>query len=702
MAYNIGINIVEVDGLGSPAIQGAPTSVAAFNVLTRRGAPNQPARITNFRQFTDRFGSYLANAHGAYMVKGFFDNGGRVAYVNRVLPDGETAAAVVLKDGTAAEADADTLTLEAGYRGHEDPGTWGNDLFVGVTHNASASSTLREVDPAVLTSGALGATTDLTGELTIELTVDGASVPTVLELSPTDFPDGVDSATREQIRDAINGATDEVTASVTGSDEIEIASTGQVATRTGAAFTSLTVAADYTPFGFSTGGSDTGDAAVLTGTATQLARVDGFDVGDAIQVSDGTTTEVGKVLRITPATHTIEWTPTLADPGVYSAANVEVSNLEFDLTIAVGGTENEDIVETWTALSMESDVENYVVDVINDAIQGSKYIVATDEGSGNGPGGNRPAAQSLTRVSPGTAGVAVPSNFTGDSSTRTGLYAFDPYDVQLVCCESDAPSVVTAALGYCATRGDCMFVGTVPEGYIGPDATAAVNYGTQFQGKKVYGALYGPYVQVIDPIGNGPNPSRFIPPTGHILGVYARIETSRGIHKAPAGDEANLRGVLDVAYRLSDVEHDNLVRNASVNGIRAVPGAGIVVDASRTLSTDTRWLYVNVRLLFNYVKSSLESGLSWVRQEPNRDRLWNQVKYGSVTPFLLGLYRQGAFGTGTPDEVFTVVCDASNNPPEEVDQGNFRVEIYFYPSKPAETIIIIVGQQPSGGSVSES
>jgi phage tail sheath protein FI len=186
------------------------------------------------------------------------------------------------------------------------------------------------------------------------------------------------------------------------------------------------------------------------------------------------------------------------------------------------------------------------------------------------------------------------------------------------------------------------------------------------------------------------------------LGVYARIETSRGIHKAPAGDEANLRGVLDVAYRLSDVEHDNLVRNASINGIRVVPGAGIVVDASRTLSTDTRWLYVNVRLLFNYVKSSLESGLSWVRQEPNRDRLWNQVKYGSVTPFLLGLYRQGAFGTGTPDEVFTVVCDASNNPPEEVDQGNFKVEIYFYPSKPAETIIIIVGQQPSGGSVAEA
>jgi phage tail sheath protein FI len=133
-----------------------------------------------------------------------------------------------------------------------------------------------------------------------------------------------------------------------------------------------------------------------------------------------------------------------------------------------------------------------------------------------------------------------------------------------------------------------------------------------------------------------------------------------------------------------------------------VPGAGIVVDSSRTLSTDVRWLYVNVRLLFNYVKSSLRQGLRWVRQEPNRDTLWTAVTYGSVRPFLLGLWRQGAFGTGEPDDVFTVICDETNNPPDEVDKGNFAVEIYFYPSKPAETVVITVGQQPSRAIATES
>jgi phage tail sheath protein FI len=186
------------------------------------------------------------------------------------------------------------------------------------------------------------------------------------------------------------------------------------------------------------------------------------------------------------------------------------------------------------------------------------------------------------------------------------------------------------------------------------------------------------------------------------MGVYARTETTRGIFKAPAGDGARLLGALDVEYRLSDAEHTDLVEMGSVNGIRAIPGAGIVIDASRTLSTDLRWRYVNVRLLFNYVKSSLKQGLRWVKQEPNRDQLWDAVKYGSVRPFLLGLWRQGAFGTGEPDEVFTIIVDATNNPPEEVDKGNFKLEVYFYPSKPAETILIVVGQQPSGATAAES
>jgi phage tail sheath protein FI len=209
-------------------------------------------------------------------------------------------------------------------------------------------------------------------------------------------------------------------------------------------------------------------------------------------------------------------------------------------------------------------------------------------------------------------------------------------------------------------------------------------------------------VIVSDPLGAGDNPLITVPPSGHVMGVYARIESLRGIWKAPAGDEAQLRGVIDVTDRFSDVDHTQLVREGAVNGIRPTPRAGIVIDASRTLSTDSRWLYVNVRLLFNFVKSSLRSGLSWVRQEPNKDQLWNLVKYGSVTPFLTQLWQQGAFGTGKPSEVFTVTCDASNNPPAQVQLGFLNVEITFNPSVPAETIIVRVGQQPGASTASDA
>ena len=218
------------------------------------------------------------------------------------------------------------------------------------------------------------------------------------------------------------------------------------------------------------------------------------------------------------------------------------------------------------------------------------------------------------------------------------------------------------------------------------------------QGDKVYGALYYPFIQVVDPIGT----TIWIPPTGHVLGVYARTDQQRGIWKAPAGNAALVNGALDVRTRLTDTDHTDLVKNGSVNAIRPITGAGIVIDSSRTLSTNTLWLYVNVRLLFNYVKTSLKYGLRWVVQEPNDTALWNKVKYNSVTPFLMGLWRRGAFGPGKPEQVFTVVCDGTNNPPANLQQGIFNVEVYFYPSRPAETIIITVGQQDGGSTAGES
>jgi hypothetical protein len=697
MGYNIGLNIVEVDGHGSPAIVGASTSVAAFNILTQRGVANAPVAVTSFPQFVAQFGSYFSGGLGAYLVKGFFDNGGQTAYINRIVSKDYTPAIITLQDPNATP----TLELDAGYRGVDDPGTWGNGLYVSVAPNAETQVRVLETAPATLTGTvAITATVDMSTTSSLNVTIDRQSSATTLTFQASDFPSGANKATGTQIVNAINRQTTALIASLDGGSHLALTSTGSIAKLSGG-FTSLQLSAANATLGLP-GTQATGTAATVSGTGTKLANLAPFNVGDAIHLTDGTNNEFSKITVINPQTGDVTWSPAVTKVNGSDAHSLLVNRVTFNLNIAVGGNNASNIVETWTALSMEHDAANYAVNILNDPSSGSQYFVATDKMSNSGPGVNVPAAiASLKQVTTlGQNGVPTSNDFIGDQAAHTGFYAFDAYNVQLVTCERTDSPIVTAGLAYCAGRGDCMYVGAVPQKSVA--SRTAITYGQVFQAKKVYGALYGPWIVVTDPAGAGNNPTKTLPPVGHVMGVYARITTARGIWKAPAGDEANLLGALDVEYRLSDVDHTALVKQGSVNGIRAVPGSGVIIDASRTLSTDTRWLYVNVRLLFNYVKSSLKTGLSWVRQEPNRSSLWDAIRIQTVNPFLLGLWRQGAFGTGTAAQVFTVICDASNNPPDQVDQGNLTVEIYFYPSRPAETIVIIVGQQPSGASASES
>jgi phage tail sheath protein FI len=701
MSYNIGLNVIEVDGVGAPTIVSASTSVGAFNIITQRGVPNHPIPVTSVTQFVAQFGSYFPSGLGAYLVKGFFDNGGQTAYINRVVSTDPTSGAKPATLTLTDSAAANTLTLDAGFRGEADPGTWGNSLYVTTAMNSETQVRLQETQAASVTGSILTATFDMSAFPSLSVTVDNEPSATTLTFRAADFPGGPAAATAAQVRDAINRQTGKILASLTNDNRLVLTSTGAAARLTGD-FTRIQVNAANATLGMAAMATpNVGTPAAITTTGTQLASLGPFNVGDALLITDGANNAFTKLLTLNPVTSGVTWGPAVAGIAGFDPVKLRVSRVTFNLTIAYGGNDAAHVVETWNALSMEADAANYAVTMLNDPIMGSKYVTAVDQHSASGVGADVPAANAtFTALTGGLDGTPTSNDFIGDQATHTGFYAFDSSDVQLLGCERTDPAITTAALGYCANRGDCTFVGAVPQGFVA--AGQAVVFGQSFQGKKVYGALYGPWIMVADPAGSGSNPVKTLPPVGHVMGVYARIATARGIWKAPAGDEANIVGALDVEYRLSSTELTNLVKQGSVNGIRPVAGAGIVVDSSRSLSTDTRWLYINVRLLFNYVESSLKEGLSWVRQEPNRDTLWDAIRIQSVTPFLMQLWRQGAFGTGTPAQVFTVIVDATNNPPDQVDQGILKVEIYFYPSKPAETILIIVGQQPSGATASEA
>lgn len=611
MALQVGVNVLEVDGKASPAIPGAPTSVSAFLGRTERGIPDEPVRVTSSSQFRDRFGSHLSAGFIAYAVDGFFLNGGREAYICRVVGGGTVAASTTLnnRDGVPGPA----LRVSAGYRGREDPGSWGERLRIEVRDDPRAS-------------------------------------------------------------------------------------------------TSVAVA---------TGGN---------ATSAQLRSIDGLSVGSVVRLVDAAAAQTfRRVTGLARDTSTIQWSgPVVAG----LALDAPVVSAEFRLVIRYrsGAAADLEVVEEWEHLSMENGSADYVVDRLNHPFTGSRYTTAVDLSGTAGVGVENPAVTTGASLTGGTEVDPAATDYTGDSAAHTGLFAFDTEEIQLLAVpdahglnDAGRQLVVRGALDYCAMRGTCMFVGAAPDqarrpgvttprarSDYDPNATAAdylttvKRFSATFQGSKVFGALYAPWIRVVDPIAVGPAPTRYVPPDGHLMGVYARVDQERGIWKAPAGTAAQLRGALDISADFSDGQHTDLVKTGLVNGVRATPGFGIVAAASRTLSSDTRWWFVNVRLLFNFVKVSLRDGLRFVRQEPHSGELRRKVKFNVVTPFLLGLWRQGAFGSDAPEHVFTVVCDATNNPPADVDLGIFRLEVYFYPVKPAETVVIVVGQQPSGGSASEA
>ena len=212
-----------------------------------------------------------------------------------------------------------------------------------------------------------------------------------------------------------------------------------------------------------------------------------------------------------------------------------------------------------------------------------------------------------------------------------------------------------------------------------------------------YAALYYPWIQVANPIPSTNGTSMFIPPSGHLAGIWARSDTERGVHKAPANEV--IRGVLGLQNQITKSEQDSL-NPVGINCIRAFPGRGIRVWGARTLSSDASWRYINVRRLFNFVEESIMGGTQWVVFEPNDPGLWQRVRR-TITGFLTRVWRDGAlFGT-TPEEAFYVKCDAENNPPESRDAGQLIVEIGISPVKPAEFVIFRISQFSGGAGVEE-
>ncbi|TVS00162.1 MAG: hypothetical protein EA406_01235 [Rhodospirillales bacterium] len=205
---------------------------------------------------------------------------------------------------------------------------------------------------------------------------------------------------------------------------------------------------------------------------------------------------------------------------------------------------------------------------------------------------------------------------------------------------------------------------------------------------KDHAALYYPRIQISE---NGRN--HFVGPAGAIAGLMARIDASRGVWKAPAGIEGDIRGVSGVEYPFSDMEN-GIMNPRAINVIRRFP-TGIVSWGARTLdgddNTGSEYKYVPIRRLALFIEESLYRGLKWVVFEPNDEPLWAQIRLNAGA-FMHTLFRQGAFQGQTKSDAYFVKCDAETTTQTDRNLGRVNIWIGFAPLKPAEFVILYLQQ----------
>lgn len=271
----------------------------------------------------------------------------------------------------------------------------------------------------------------------------------------------------------------------------------------------------------------------------------------------------------------------------------------------------------------------------------------------------------------------------GDNDYLHSLTAFDTAPVNIVAIPGiTSTGVQNGLLAYVFNRRDCFAVTEAPMGLGVMEAreyvTKTANLSSEF------GACYYPFIRVSDPIGLGKNPTKLIPPSGHIIGAYARTDNSVGVWRAPAGTDVKLLGTVGLEYNMSDEEQD-MLNPISINCIRAFDGEGICVWGARTLSKG-EYKYIPVRRTVMFIEGSLKANMLWTVFKPNDERLWGMIK-SAVDSFLTTIWAQGGLKGTSTSEAFFVKCDAELNTPDVIDQGRTFVDIGLAPQKPAEFII---------------
>ena len=661
-----------------PAIVPVRVDVPAFVCVCERGPVNEPVRVGSWPQFRLVFGSFVANGLGAYAVKAFFDQGGEVCWVVRVVaPEVTTGAA-------APQPAARTSTVVASVVG-----------FV-----TGAAATVRQLDVAFtyLVTAVDATTSTLTWDrplhpdfdLTQPMTVSaGAGLASTRLRGPGGLP-SVD------VRAASPG--------VWGNALEVVAGLGRR--------TATASRADEA------GGP----------MATPVESTAGLVVGDVVRLSQDVggvvVTGTAVVESLDHAERVVWWLsplPVALDLTAPFALETETTSL----TVLEHGS----VVESWPDLSMRPEHPRYA-DGLLAASRRVRVAVA-------GTTAPEPARARLQGGRDGTAALTV-SDLVGDDvlADGRGAAAFVDVDEPAVLAVPDlvgtpTPPIVLAPPPPVDPCDPCADPETVPAQLdaVVVDAGASLDAEDIVQaqwaliescerntervvlldppnaeGAPTLAALRGwaarfsssyavavvPWLTVVDPRAAGR--LRRVPACGHLAGMIAQTDAVSGPWLSPANRTLAWAHGVDLA--LTDEEHA-IANEDGMLVIRSLPGRGLVPLGGRTLSADALWIFLSVRRTMIYLRRALRVHLAWTVFEPN-DSVLATTMVSAVATLMVQVWEAGALVGGQAEDAYALAVDQS-----QALAGRLVLVLGVALARPAEFVTLRVSRTDNRLEISE-
>ena len=652
-----GVYVEEVPS-GVRPIAAASTSTPAFVGLAEMGPDNEAKRITSWTEFQKHYGTYINDGDLAESVFQFFNNGGQQCYIVRVTRDDAGKADVTVQN--RAPTPVAGLKFSA-----KNKGAWGNYLYLQIEDGS--------IDP--------GNEFKISIRRQEEVDVvpeDFLNIPTLEAHDNL----SMDENAPNYVVDVLSRNSNLIDAEVLVLDE-PTASLQRGIHRGG-----------WNP-NLEGDPADPADNGLGENRRFQI-NVD-YDGYQLVELPDtiATSTDLSAIaaeIQIAVRALTPKKTST-----------PEVAFTAFECTVETVDTDQRLILQSGT----ESETSS--VRIQNASTNNAATFLKLGEGNGglseDGIAVRRPAKADAIQlgdaaredpVTDATLGTDGEAELTDLSYSNQFTLLDSKTDFSLLAVPGVGSSnMVDLGMAYCEQRPlrDVFYIGEMDRYDDAPDL--AEDFRKVLTKPNSYGAVYFPWIRALDPSGRSAEPI-LLPPSGYIAGLYARIDASRGVWKAPAGTEASLSGAVGLAIDLTDVEQGNLNR-INVNCIRRFAAAGIVSWGARTITSDPEYQYVPVRRMAIMLRVSIYNGIQWAVFEPNDEDLWAALRL-NIRSFMMTLFRQGAFQGSTPSEAFFVKCDSETTTQDDINLGIVNVLVGFAPLKPAEFVVVKISQKAGQAS----